>query len=66
MKPLIASIFALSLLGVTAAKADDVKARDGHDRDAVVAHQGYNHGRHARTCASWGSRHHARYCRTWR
>lgn len=71
MKTLVASLFALSLLGgtslltATAANAAGVGVHVGgagvhiHLGDR---HRGYHHRRH---CVRWGYRHHQRYCRRW-
>jgi hypothetical protein len=68
MKALIASVFALGLLGasVSSAQALTIHVGTGH-------HYGYHHGyhhhygwRHHRHCGAWGWHHHARFCRNWR
>ncbi len=70
LKTLIASVFALTLMGATAADAGvgvGVHVGDVH----VGVHAGSHHGRHYRHhrpyCVSWGwDRHrHVRYCRRW-
>ena len=69
MKTLIASVFALSLLGATAANAEvGVGVHVGGVGAGV--HMGtddhHDRGRHRR-CHTWGWRnhHHDRYCRHW-
>jgi hypothetical protein len=54
MKALIASVFALGLLGASASTAD-----------ALTIHVGGGH--HHRHCTNWGwhHHHHDRYCRHW-
>jgi hypothetical protein len=78
MKTLMASVFALALLGIGAANADvgagvnvlgvGAGAHVGSHGVGAGAHVGPVgagvglHG-HARRCSSWGYRHNARYCR---
>jgi len=63
MKTLIASIFALTLLGTTAASADIIGVGVHVGGIGVGAHiGGYHHHRH---CHGWGYHHHHRYCRGW-
>ena len=65
MKMLVASIFALTLLGTTAASADLIGVGVHVGGVGVGAHlggDGYHHHRH---CHGWGYRHHQRYCRGW-
>jgi len=58
MKTLIASLFALSLLGsVAPASAAGIGVHVG----GIGVHVGGGH----RHCNSWGHRHHNRYCRHW-
>ena len=67
MKTLIASIFALALVGATAADAEGVGAGVHIGNVGVGVHVGGDHRnyhRHRR-CVSWGYRHHERYCRRW-
>ncbi len=77
MKVLLASIFALSLLGgtlgATAADADvgvhvggvGIHVGGGdHDRGYRGHDRHYRHYRHRR-CERWGYRHHSRYCHRW-
>lgn len=65
MKTLIASIFALTLLGTTGASADLIGA-DVHvgpiGAGAHIGGDGYHHHRH---CHGWGYHHHRHYCRGW-
>jgi hypothetical protein len=66
MKKLIASIFALTLIGAMAANADvGVRAHVGGGGVHVGIGDGHRH--HVRHCVSWGWRHHhhERYCRRW-
>jgi hypothetical protein len=71
MKALIASIFALTLLGATAANAGiGIGAHIGSVGAGVHlgVHDGYRHHRyyrHYRHCTDWGWSHrrHERYCR---
>jgi hypothetical protein len=63
MKMMIAAMFALSLIGATAANADGVGAGVHIGGVGVGVHVGDSH----RHCVSWG-RHrdsHERYCRRW-
>ena len=63
MKNFIASIFALTLLGATAANAEGIGAGVHIGNVGVGVHVGDHHHRH---CVSWGhSRDHGRYCRRW-
>ena len=76
MKKLIASIFALALLGATAASAEDgigagvhvgpvgLHAGIGSDSRDYNRDRGYGHDRGYRHCSSWGwhHHHHDRYC----
>lgn len=64
MKTLIASIFALTLIGATATNAEGVGAGVHIGGVGVGIHVGGHH----RHCASWGWRHHhsERFCRAWR
>ena len=68
MKSLAASVFALVLLGTTAATAD-VGAGVHVGNVGVGAHIGVGDGDHHRhhRCGSWGWRnhHHDRFCRRW-
>jgi hypothetical protein len=66
MKALIASVFAVGLLGASVSSAQALTIHVGH-------HYGYHHGhhyhygwRHHRHCGAWGWHHHARFCRYWR
>jgi hypothetical protein len=64
MKTLIASVFALTLLGTTAASADLLGVGvhiGGVGADAHIG-GGYHHHRH---CHGWGYHHHHRFCRGW-
>ena len=61
MKTLIASLFALTLLGATAANAQGVGVGVHVGDVGVGVHVGSRH----RHCVSWGHRHHERYCRRW-
>lgn len=56
MKALIASVFALGLLGASALPAS-----------AITIHIGDGHHGHHRHCTGWGwhHHHHDRYCRGW-
>jgi hypothetical protein len=67
MKKLIASVFALSLLGATATTTAQAQVGVGvHVGDVGVgAHIGVHHRRHE--CGEWGwrNRHHDRFCRRW-
>ena len=66
MKTLIASVFALTLLGATATTTAQAQVGVGvHVGDVGVGvHAGVHHRRHV--CGGgWGYRHHARYCRRW-
>ncbi|MEJ0028781.1 MAG: hypothetical protein WDN01_22365 [Rhizomicrobium sp.] len=72
MKILIASIFALGLLGATAATPATAAVGVGVHIGGVGAgvHLGIGdrnrHRYHSRRhCVSWGYRHHQRYCRRW-
>ena len=68
MKKLIASVFALSLLGATAAQAEvGVGVHVGGVGVHVGAGGHHDRGYHHRRCHSWGwHRHHRdRYCRGW-
>jgi hypothetical protein len=69
MKALIASIFALTLLGATAANAGiGAGARIVGASITISMGNGHHHYRHHyRHCTSWGwsHRHHERYCRRW-
>ena len=71
MKTLLASVFALAMLGATAASAD---VGVGVHVGGVGVHAGvggdhYDRGRrhHHRRCVRWGWRNHhqVRYCRQW-
>ena len=65
MKTLIASIFALSLLGGTAAEAASVHVGGGGVRIQIGGghhDRGYHRHRH---CDRWGYRHHQRFCHRW-
>jgi hypothetical protein len=65
MKKLIASVFALSLLGATATTAEAQVGVGVHVGDVGVgAHIGVHH-RHHVCGGGWGWRNHARYCRRW-
>ena len=68
MKALIASIFALTLLGATAANAG-VGAGASIVGSSITVHIGNGHqhyySHHYRHCTSWGWGHHHRYCRGW-
>jgi hypothetical protein len=55
MKTLIASVFALGLLGASVAPAAALTVHIGG---------GYHHHHH-RHCGGWGWHHHARFCRHW-
>jgi len=56
MKTLLASVFALGLLGVSAVPASAITIHIG---------DGHHHGHH-RHCTSWGwHHHHERFCRGW-
>jgi hypothetical protein len=62
MKALIASLFALTLLGAAAASAQGIGAGVHVGDVGVGVHVGGGH----RHCVSWGrNRHHDRYCRRW-
>lgn len=65
MKTVIASIFALTLLGATAATAEGVGAGIHIGGVGVGVHVG---GHPHRRCGAWGWRHHhsERFCRSWR
>jgi hypothetical protein len=66
MKALIASIFALTLLGATAANAGiGVGAHVGGVGAGVHLSLSDGHRHHPRYCTSWRWRHHHRYCRRW-
>ena len=56
MKALIASVFALGLIGASANSAS-----------ALTIHISDGHHHHHRHCTSWGwhHHHHDRYCRGW-
>ena len=64
MKAFIASIFALTLMGATAANAEGDGAGVHIGNIGVGAHVGEQHHRR---CVSWGWRHHhtERFCRRW-
>lgn len=64
MKILLASIFALTLLGSTAASADILGVDVHVGGIGAGAHIGGGH-HHYRHCHGWGHRHHHRYCRSW-
>ena len=64
MKTLLASIFALTLLGTTGAYADLIGADVHIGGVGAGAHIGGD-GHHSRHCHGWGYRHHHRYCRGW-
>lgn len=59
MKAIIASVFALGLLGASAAST----AADANV-GVVVKVGGFHHHRH-HACGAWGWHHHARFCRRW-
>jgi hypothetical protein len=63
MRTLIASLFALTLLGATAANAQGVGVGVHVGGVGVGIHVGSGH----RHCVSWGRRRdsHERYCRRW-
>lgn len=61
MKTIIASLFALTLLGTTAASADVLGVGVHVGGIGVGAHIGGHH----RHCHGWGYHHHHRYCRGW-
>ena len=70
MKAIIASVFALGLLGasVSSAEALTIHVGTGH-HDGWRHHYGWHQHygwHHHRRCGSWGWRHHTRYCRGWR
>ncbi|HTP76066.1 MAG TPA: hypothetical protein VMJ73_03730 [Rhizomicrobium sp.] len=54
MKAIVATVFALGLLGASVTAAD-----------ALTIHIGTHHWHH-RHCWGWGWHHHHRYCRGWR
>ncbi|MEI9996629.1 MAG: hypothetical protein WDM91_18675 [Rhizomicrobium sp.] len=63
MKTLIATVFALTLLGAPAASAEGIGLGVHVGGIGVGAHVG-GHGRnHHRHCRSWS--HHRHYCRGW-
>jgi len=67
MKILIASVFALTLVGAVAADAEGVGAGVHIGNVGVGVHAG-SHSRHHqrhRRCVSWRYRHHERSCRRW-
>ena len=57
MKAIIASVFALGLLGASVLPADA--------HIVYVRHHHY-HSVHYRHCTAWGWHHHNRVCRFWR
>jgi hypothetical protein len=59
MKAIIASIFALGLLGASVSSADALTIHIGPGH-------GYYHGWHHHRCWGWGWHHHQRFCRGWR
>jgi hypothetical protein len=62
MKAVIASIFALGLLGASASSAQALTIHVG-----TGYHHGHHYGwHHHRHCSRWGWHHHARFCRHWR
>ena len=66
MKTLIASVFALTLLGTTGAYADLIGADVHIGGIGAGAHIGGDgHRYHHRHCHGWGYHHHQRYCRGW-
>ena len=57
MKALIASLFALGLLGASATSASALTIHIG---------DGHHHWGHHRHCNNWGwHHHHERFCRRW-
>jgi Mn2+/Fe2+ NRAMP family transporter len=56
MKALIASVFALGLLGASLTSAEAMTIH------VAVGHHHWHHHRH---CGAWGWHHHARWCRRW-
>jgi hypothetical protein len=67
MKTLIASIFALTLLGATAANADGIGVGAHVGGVGAGVHVGGGDDHHYRHCTLWGWSHrrHQRYCRSW-
>jgi len=69
MKTLLASIFALSMLGATAASADvGVGVHvGGVGVHAAIGGDDHHDRGHYRHCSTWGwhNHHHGRYCRRW-
>jgi hypothetical protein len=62
MKALVASIFALAVLGAGAANAGGIGIGAHIGPVGIGIHAGSHHHRH---CTSWGGRGHHRYCRHW-
>ncbi len=62
MKTFVATLFALTLLGTTAASADVGLGVHIGGLGAGVNLGVHGHHRH---CHGWGYRHHHRYCRGW-
>ena len=60
MKALIASVFALGLLGASVAPADALIIRVGPGH-----HWGHHWEHRYRHCDRWDWHHHARWCRHW-
>ena len=67
MKKLIASVFALTLLGAAASTTAEAQVGAGvHVGDVGVGvHVGVHHHHRRHVCGTWGWRNHARYCRRW-
>jgi len=62
MKTLVATLFALTLLGAPAASAAGIGLGVHVGGIGVGAHIGGHH-HHYRHCHGWGYHHHHRYCR---
>jgi hypothetical protein len=57
MKAIIASVFALGLLGASVSSAEALTIHIG---------PGHYHGWHHHHCWGWGWHYHHRFCRGWR